>query len=56
MNNNNTPPAESMQYCQVKDFQCLAKYADNITNVRDCNKCELSCENTVYDIEKLSKT
>lgn len=44
-----------MPYCKVEDLGCLAKYAANITEVRDCNKCELSCANTVYDIEKLSK-
>lgn len=40
----------------MKDLQCLAHFASNITDVRDCNKCELSCANTVYEIEKLSKT
>lgn len=43
-------------YCTIEQFQCLAKYSRNITEVRDCNSCELSCSNTVYDIEKLSKT
>ncbi|XP_037027868.1 sodium channel protein Nach isoform X2 [Bradysia coprophila] len=43
-------------YCTIEQFQCLAKYSRNITEVRDCNTCELSCSNTVYDIEKLSKT
>lgn len=45
-----------MPFCKIEDLACLAKYASNITDVRDCYKCELSCANTVYDIEKLSKT
>lgn len=40
----------------MKDLKCLARYASNITDVRDCTECELSCDNTVYEIEKLSKT
>lgn len=47
---------DSQPYCRLEQFGCLAKYAQNITEVRDCNFCELSCSNTVYDIEKLSKT
>lgn len=45
-----------MPYCSMEQLSCLVKFADNITDVRDCAKCELSCLNTVYDIEKLSKT
>lgn len=40
----------------MADLKCLARYADNITDVRDCSDCELSCANIVYEIEKLSKT
>lgn len=29
---------------------------ENITNIKGCTDCELSCQNVVYDIEKLSKT
>lgn len=46
----------SQPFCRVDQFECLSKYSRNITEVRDCNSCELSCSNTVYDIEKLSKT
>lgn len=45
-----------MPYCNIQQLECLAKYMENITNVKDCQICELSCSNTVYDIEKLSKT
>lgn len=46
----------SFNYCKMKDLKCLAQYSSNITDVRDCSNCELSCANTVYEIEKLSKT
>lgn len=49
-------PTSSMPYCTMKDFKCLATYATDIIDVRNCDRCELSCINTVYDIEKLSKT
>lgn len=38
--------------CELKDFGCLSKHASNITNIRRCLRCELSCLNTVYDVEK----
>ncbi|XP_031627738.1 sodium channel protein Nach [Contarinia nasturtii] len=47
---------KNSKYCTVKDLKCLSRFAENITDVRDCNRCELSCANTVYEIEKLSKT
>lgn len=28
---------------------------ENITNIKGCTECELSCQNVVYDIEKLGK-
>lgn len=40
----------------MKDLKCIATHSSNITDVRDCYRCELSCANTVYEIEKLSKT
>lgn len=46
----------SMPHCKMKDLECLSKYATNITDVRECGDCELSCANTIYEIEKLSKT
>lgn len=42
-------------YCELRDFECLARHVENITDVHDCKRCELSCSNTVYDIEKLSE-
>lgn len=45
-----------MPHCKIHEFECLVKHMKNITDVRDCHRCELSCMNTVYDIEKLSIT
>lgn len=45
-------PKSGKSQCKIKDFECLSKHASNITNIRRCLKCELSCLNTVYDIEK----
>lgn len=47
-------PSPLYKYCELKDFECLSKHASNITNLRSCRHCELSCHNTVYDIEKLN--
>lgn len=41
--------------CGLDDFLCLLKFRDNITDIRGCRHCELSCLNTVYDIEKFSR-
>jgi acid-sensing ion channel, other len=49
-------PKGVFEYCRVKDMECLAKHLSNITEIRGCGHCELSCDNTVYDIEKFSKT
>ncbi|CAG9801971.1 unnamed protein product [Chironomus riparius] len=49
-------PKSGKSQCKIKDFACLSKHASNITNIRRCLKCELSCLNTVYDIEKTSQT
>lgn len=48
-------PLDVAPYCDLQDFDCLTKNVGNITDVRDCKGCELSCSNTVYDIEKLSE-
>ncbi|KAG5682789.1 hypothetical protein PVAND_012119 [Polypedilum vanderplanki] len=44
------------KHCELKDLSCLSRYAGNITNIMKCSKCELSCFNIVYDIEKISLT
>jgi hypothetical protein len=49
-------PAGNLPYCEIQDIECLSKYLTNITDIRGCAHCELSCHNTVYDIEKFSKT
>lgn len=46
------PVTTKAPICEIKDFVCLSKYVLNITSIRRCLKCELSCLNTVYDIEK----
>ncbi len=45
-----------IKYCKVPDIPCLIKHRTNITSLSGCSHCELSCLNTVYDIEKFSKT
>lgn len=48
-------PGSSAIYCTAQELSCLARYAKNITQITDCRQCELSCLNTVYDVDKLSK-
>lgn len=50
------PKTAPHHYCNLAHFDCLARHLQNITDVKDCKQCELSCSNTVYDIEKLSET
>lgn len=47
--------AATKPYCTVMDIKCLARFSANITNIRSCVDCELTCANTVFDIEKLTK-
>ncbi|XP_055681879.1 sodium channel protein Nach-like [Lutzomyia longipalpis] len=42
-------------YCTAQELSCLSRYARNITQITDCRQCELSCLNTVYDVDKLTK-
>lgn len=37
-------------------MKCIADHISNITSIQGCERCELSCANTVYEIEKLTKT
>jgi acid-sensing ion channel, other len=46
---------KNYRHCGIEDFSCLLKFHHNITDIRMCKHCELSCLNTVYDIEKFSK-
>ncbi|XP_034490359.1 sodium channel protein Nach [Drosophila innubila] len=48
-------PINNVPMCAVKDFSCLNDYKLNITNIRDCLQCELSCSKTVFNIDKLVK-
>ncbi|XP_055383286.1 sodium channel protein Nach [Condylostylus longicornis] len=48
-------PIADIPMCKLSDFPCLDKYKKNITNIKDCLQCELSCQKTVYNIEKLTK-
>lgn len=45
-----------MPYCTVDKIKCLAEYAENITDFKKCIDCEVSCDNTVFEIEKVTKT
>lgn len=42
-------------YCTLESMTCINDYASNITDITKCSDCQLSCDNTVYDIEKFSK-
>lgn len=46
---------KNYRHCGIDDFSCLLKFHHNITDIKMCKHCELSCLNTVYDIEKFSK-
>ncbi|XP_075155899.1 sodium channel protein Nach-like [Haematobia irritans] len=48
-------PVANIPMCTLDQMECLGKYQTNITNIRECMHCELSCSKTVYNIEKLSK-
>ncbi|XP_018785569.1 PREDICTED: sodium channel protein Nach isoform X2 [Bactrocera latifrons] len=48
-------PIPSVPTCGVSDLLCLEKNKANITNIRNCMQCELSCSKTVFNIEKLIK-
>lgn len=50
------PASDNYRQCELSDFECLKKFNGNITDFKGCRHCELSCLNTVYDIEKLTKT
>ncbi|XP_055522415.1 sodium channel protein Nach-like [Wyeomyia smithii] len=48
-------PPVSLPFCEIAQFQCMARYIENISSIAECHHCELGCHNTVYDIEKYSK-
>jgi acid-sensing ion channel, other len=50
-----TPGSGNYRQCGLDDMFCLYKHRYNITDIRNCRHCELSCFNTVYDIEKFSR-
>lgn len=47
------PQTGNYQQCSLSDMKCLRDNRQNITN--GCFKCELSCNNTVYESEKFIK-
>nr|NP_001259646.1 pickpocket 23, isoform D [Drosophila melanogaster]AGB95488.1 pickpocket 23, isoform D [Drosophila melanogaster] len=48
-------PIPNVPMCSIKDFDCLDEFKSNITNIKDCLQCELSCSKTVFNIDKLIK-
>ncbi|CAH2075249.1 unnamed protein product, partial [Iphiclides podalirius] len=48
------PKTNGYRQCTVKELQCIAKYAAEITDVTRCS-CELGCTHTVYEVEKLTE-
>lgn len=49
------PATGNYRECTLSDFKCLADNRNNITDIRSCKDCELSCLNTVYESEKFIK-
>uniref|UniRef100_A0A1I8P581 Sodium channel protein Nach n=2 Tax=Stomoxys calcitrans TaxID=35570 RepID=A0A1I8P581_STOCA len=49
-------PVSSVPMCGLDELSCLSDARNNITNIKDCMQCELSCSKTVYNIEKLIKS
>lgn len=47
---------DNTKYCNMTGLQCIANNMTSILDVRSCHECELSCTNTVYEVEKLTKT
>lgn len=50
------PATGSYRQCMLSDFKCLKDNQQNITDIRACPDCELSCMNTVYESQKFTKT
>ncbi|CAG5040033.1 unnamed protein product [Parnassius apollo] len=48
------PKTKGYRQCTVRELQCIAKYAAEITDVTQCS-CELGCSHTVYEVEKLTE-
>lgn len=47
------PASGNYQPCTFTDLKCLVKNFNNITSIRDCKECHLSCIHTVYESEKI---
>ncbi|XP_044755808.1 sodium channel protein Nach-like [Coccinella septempunctata] len=41
------------RYCRIRELECVANNKGKILDVEHCD-CQLSCSNTVYEVEKLS--
>lgn len=50
-----SPARGSYKECSWSDFKCLRDFIRNITDIKNCPVCELSCLNTVYESEKYTK-
>lgn len=47
-----SPARGTYKECSWNDLKCLQKHIRNITDIKGCPLCELSCFNTVYESEK----
>lgn len=47
---------KDLRHCSAEQLECLARNAKNITDISRCLHCELGCFNTVFEIEKFTKT
>lgn len=53
---NSAAQTELPIFCGIRDFACLLRHSSNLTDLRECAQCELSCTLVIYEIDKLSKT
>lgn len=51
-----TLTSKEFPYCTLGHFPCLLNHQRNLTNLKECAQCELSCHSIVYEIDKLSKS
>lgn len=50
------PATGTYQQCTLESLKCLKDNQRNITDIKGCLHCELSCMDTVYESEKIIKT
>lgn len=51
-----SPARGKFAECSWADFKCLRDNVKNITDIKYCAKCELSCFSNVFESEKFTQT